>query len=500
MSVLRIKNNLKITNLLIIKIMTKNTLTPHQHIAFNTLLEFLSDDEQRMAILEGYAGTGKTFLMGEFIKIAQDKMAVCIAAPTHKALKVICSSLEASGVNTGANSKDDMAIDLSGGMFAVYERKQKATGLTAATVHSLLALKMVEMENGEAECKRDSSKIPSISEYGLVVIDESSLISSEMFDLIMTHKKHTKVLFIGDPAQLPPIGDKRNISPVFTCVNLKVRLNEIVRQAVDNPIIKLSMAIRSSQDKFSVTAMLNALPPLPASAACLSGSIADLVRFAVSEQQDGRDARVLCFTNQSVVSINKQVHDVMYPGCLFGVGERVLCYFSAGGGGDKSPFKDLDGNEVKVRLMDEFVVRSCLEAENDNGLPVMELTLETMNGEVIRSLMPTNITAYRRVIDKVWSDYRNANAAHLMAPNHTPEKELLRLEKSDLSRKAYAMRNRYPDLRHAYAMTVHRSQGSTFDTALVHYNDLNTMRSAFEFNRALYVACTRPRQYLAVVV
>ena len=475
-------------------------LTPHQQIAFNTLLEFLSDDVQSMAILEGYAGTGKTFLMGEFIKIAKTKTSVCIAAPTHKALKVICSSLEASGVDTGANGKDDMPIDLSGGMFAVYERQQKATGLTAATVHSLLALKMVEMENGEAECKRDLNKIPSISEYGLVVIDESSLISSEMFELIMAHKKHTKVLFIGDPAQLPPIGDKRNISPVFTCVNLKVRLNKIVRQAADNPIIKLSMAIRSAQEKFSVSAMLNELPPLPASAACLPGSIADLVRFAVSEQKDGRDARVLCFTNQAVMSINKQVHDAMHPESLFGVGERVLCYFSAGGGGDKSPFRDDEGDEVKVRLMDEFIVLSCNEAENDNGLPVMELTLEAMGGEQIRTLIPVNMNTYRRVIEKVWSDYRAANTAHAVAPNNTPEKEQLRREKSDLSRKAYAMRNRYPDLRHAYAMTVHRSQGSTFDTALVHYADLNTMRSAFEFNRALYVACTRPRQYLAVVV
>ena len=232
--------------------MTKNTLTPHQQAAFDTLVEFLSSDEQSMAILEGYAGTGKTYLMGEFIKLAKEKTLVCVAAPTHKALKVICSALDASGVTIGDDSKDNVDFDFSGGIANFYSRKKQETGVCSGTIHSLLALKMINQENGEAICKQDLGKSPSIADYGLVVIDESSLISRQMFELIMTHKKQTKILFIGDPAQLLPVEDKNQISPVFTCVDIKVRLNEIVRQAMDNPIIKLSMAIRSATDKFTV--------------------------------------------------------------------------------------------------------------------------------------------------------------------------------------------------------------------------------------------------------
>jgi exodeoxyribonuclease-5 len=485
--------------------MTKNTITPHQQIAFNTLLEFLSDDEQRMAILEGYAGTGKTFLMGEFIKLAKDKTLVCVAAPTHKALKVICSALEASGVTIGTDSNQEDAFNFSGGMANFYNRKKQETGVCSATIHSLLALKMTNQENGESICKQDIGKAPSISDYGLVVIDESSLISRQMFELIMTHKKQTKVLFIGDPAQLLPVEDKNQISPVFTCVDIKARLNEIVRQAMGNPIIKLSMAIRSATEKFSVSNLMAVLPPLPADAACVSGNASDLVMYTVAEQMTGRDARVICYRNETVKGINQRVHDTIHPGTLFGIGERVLCYFSAGAAGDKSPFKVFDANggvhrEHKARLMDEFTVIGCDETEPDNNLPVMELTLETGTGLIVKTLVPINRRAYESAIEQIWINYRDVNTAFNLARANTPEKEALRKEKLALSGRAYAMINRYPDLRHAYAMTVHRSQGSTFDTALVHYNDLNTMRSAFEFNRALYVACTRPRQYLAVVV
>ncbi len=475
-------------------------LTAHQQQAMNSLLEFV-ESNNALAVLEGFAGVGKTFLMAEFLKQVSGRLSVCVAAPTHKALKVICSTLELGGVDLSKKADDD---DLSGGMFAFYARKQALKGISTATIHSLLALKMIEHENGEAECLRDERKMPTLSDHGLVVIDESSLISRQMFEMILTHKNSTKVLFIGDPAQLPPIGDKNNISPVFTQVSIKVRLNEIVRQAADNPVIKLSMAIRNKapQLKFSIADFLAELPPMPASAACVSGNKETLINFAATEHKQGRDARVLCYRNQSVSEINKQVHDLLHPGTIFAADENILCYFSAGADGSKSPFQEDDdeGDEHNARLMDEFKVISCTDLEQyDAGIEVMRLILETESGKMIKTLIPKNQIRYQREISRTWELYRSVNAAYLME-NDAGKKEQLKQEKSTLSRKAYAMRNRYPDLRHAYAMTVHRSQGSTFDTALVHYADLNTMRSAFEFNRALYVACTRPRQYLAVVV
>ncbi len=475
------------------------SLTPHQQAALDRLNTFLGDDCATMATLEGYAGVGKTFLMGEFLRLAKAAHSVCVAAPTHKALKVICSALEASGSEISA-IVDDEPDDLSGGMFAVYQRKQSKKGLYAATVHSLLALRLTELENGETECKPDPSRLPSLSEYDLVVIDESSLISKRMLEMIITHKKAAKVLFIGDPAQLPPIEDKNAISPVFTHIDNKISLTEVVRQAADNPIIKVSMAIRQAVYKFSPQDFMAHLPPLPASAACLNGSAQMLIDFAASEQLDGRDARVLCYRNNTVSHINQSVHERLHPGTLYAEGEKLLCYFCSGNGpGEKSPFLTASGSEYKARLMDEFTVVSAREDRDQFGVSVMMLALETEIGSIVNTQVPIDRQSYQREINAIWNEYRSVNTAHELEKDHSAKNQLKDKKKS-LSRKAYAMRNKYPDLRHAYAMTVHRSQGSTFDTALVHYADINTMRSSFEFNRALYVACTRPRQYLAVVV
>ena len=55
-------------------------------------------------------------------------------------------------------------------------------------------------------------------------------------------------------------------------------------------------------------------------------------------------------------------------------------------------------------------------------------------------------------------------------------------------------------LRHTYAMTAHKSQGSTFGAAIVDFKDINRMGQEFEFNRALYTAITRASKYTVVVV
>ena len=74
--------------------------------------------------------------------------------------------------------------------------------------------------------------------YSLVVCDEASMLPQEMIDLLLSH--HIHVLFLGDNAQLPPIEGKQTILD-----NPDVFLTEITRQALDNPIIKLSMDIRN---------------------------------------------------------------------------------------------------------------------------------------------------------------------------------------------------------------------------------------------------------------
>ena len=77
-----------------------------------------------------------------------------------------------------------------------------------------------------------------IGNYKIVVVDEVSMLPKNMWDLLLSHKKH--VIALGDPGQLPPIGEDNGILD-----QPHIFLDEIMRQAADSEIIRLSADIRA---------------------------------------------------------------------------------------------------------------------------------------------------------------------------------------------------------------------------------------------------------------
>lgn len=76
--------------------------------------------------------------------------------------------------------------------------------------------------------------------YKLIVLDECSMLPQEMWNLLLSHRIH--VIALGDPGQLPPID---GISTILD--NPHIMLDEVVRQAQESPIIRLSMDVRAGK-------------------------------------------------------------------------------------------------------------------------------------------------------------------------------------------------------------------------------------------------------------
>lgn len=76
--------------------------------------------------------------------------------------------------------------------------------------------------------------------YKIIVLDECSMLPQDMWDLLLSHRVH--VIALGDPGQLPPIDGMSSILN-----EPHVMLSEVMRQAQDNPIIRLSMDIRAGK-------------------------------------------------------------------------------------------------------------------------------------------------------------------------------------------------------------------------------------------------------------
>src|SRR3954471_10950918 len=176
--------------------------TPHQDAALTAASDWFKAQRGRASIfrLFGYAGTGKTTLAKHIAENVDDK--VLFAAFTGKAALVM--------------------------------RSKGCHG--AATIHSLI---YKTLESGAEVPSFELWDDAPASKAKLIVIDECSMVDAELGRDLMSFD--VPVLVLGDPAQLPPIQG----GGFFTEVEPDVLLTEVHRQAQDDPIVRLSMDIRT---------------------------------------------------------------------------------------------------------------------------------------------------------------------------------------------------------------------------------------------------------------
>ena len=153
-----------------------------QQKSLKTILSWWKGNQLYM-ILDGAAGTGKTFLVNEVLHSLPNCRPM-ILAPTHEALKQVSEKIEGN-----------------------YLLK---------TVHSALG---ITPTTDKQDLEFEHIRLPEFwSNFNLVVLDEASMLSSWLLDILKTTE--TKILFIGHKSQLPPVDKKRGvfdkcISPVF---------------------------------------------------------------------------------------------------------------------------------------------------------------------------------------------------------------------------------------------------------------------------------------------
>lgn len=194
--------------------------TEEQKAAYDRLAPRLFQQRGAMSSLLGYAGVGKTFMLGGIAQEAVRRgMEVRVTALTHQAKYILRKHLP---TEVTRNARVD-------------------------TIHSLLGLKLVPDGEGGRRLKNDKYQEPDIPDEGVVIVDEASMLGkNDEWGYVENAalKSGANWLFVGDPAQLPPVKDE----PSPALEQNGVRLEEIVRQAKDNPIIETATAIRNGED------------------------------------------------------------------------------------------------------------------------------------------------------------------------------------------------------------------------------------------------------------
>lgn len=229
-------------------------LYPQQQLALATIEAFIESSDA-VFILKGYAGTGKTTIIRELCDTLERKGRLPILmAPTGRAAKVLREKTgkdaktihkhiyHRDGIITNTHDQNGKPLD---------KNQEDAVGIDDIDFHFSLGLLTDKHEGANS----------------IIIVDEASLIGSRPTKQELLHfgtdallpdlltfaqlSIGTKIIFVGDPAQLPPVGD--NISNAlnedyFRSLQIGVQsfmLEKVVRQKESSTVLVNAMKVRS---------------------------------------------------------------------------------------------------------------------------------------------------------------------------------------------------------------------------------------------------------------
>lgn len=218
--------------------------------------------------LGGFAGTGKTTLIRWMVNTLRGSVAVC--AFTGKAAFVL-----------------------------------KKKGINASTIHSLIYEPVYVEETKEMKFVL---KGPEALFCDLIIVDEASMVSHQLYHDLKSFRK--PILFVGDPGQLEPIGDNPNLLK-----ETDYTIKEVLRQALDSPIVGLATAIRKGGSTYDPRKFGSKEPELTFSSKRLT-----------AEQLYAAD-QIITARNITRTAVNDKFradkHRLKFDG--LGEGEKLIC-------------------------------------------------------------------------------------------------------------------------------------------------------------------------------
>lgn len=459
-------------------------LTEQQNKVLDQIVAFMRSDAQ-VFILRGYAGTGKTTMVKVIADFIAETRSVALMAPTGRAARVLA---------------------------------QKA-GRSAATIHKTIygACRM-KADGGKDDAAADFKLVFPVRECAeggriMAIIDEASMVCSRtvtqelyvfgtdnlMEDLLTWVRPAFggKLIFVGDPAQLPPVGE-----PVSNALRaeffqekglrvMEAELTEVLRQKGGSVILKNAMMIR---DLLQKSRRNNLVFDEQAGDVETVAPEQFLDRYiSCRKEQSVPDSVLICYSNKSATGYNRDVRAALYGAdepiresdvlqvvqnnyCLnlmngefvkvVSVGEREL---------QSAPVYVQKGAAKEKVLIELKFVR--VKVACDDGVGMSCLLLE----DLLTSDKPN------LAVDEAKALYINFRM------RHPKLKEGTEIFAATLMQDEYfnALRAKY-----GYAVTGHKCQGGEWDSVFVDYTGRTGLSD--DCLRWAYTATTRARNTLYV--
>ena len=398
-------------------------LTSDQILADKMISEWFKKSTSQIFVLSGFAGTGKTTLLKYTVtqSLGLSEESVAFVTPTGKAATVLLRH-----------------------------------GISATTVHRLIYQSITtETEvivNGKKikieklSFKRRESIDKSIK---LIVLDEASMVPDNMLWDIMEFG--VKILLCGDNAQLPPV---EGFNTYLKEPNITLR--KIVRQQLDNPIIKLSEMAREGKyipfGRYSENVIVMSK------------------RMLVGEQRElclTRADQIICGINKTRTAINDELRAIRGLGALPESGDKLICTIN-----NWEQFIDSDYRYNLVNGIIGTVYNPFYDSLT--GIGYMQFKVDFLN-ELCPDALPFDTGIFTE------GRYRYKHGDYFEKLNEEGE-----------ATGAFTL-NRFE---YGYCISCHKAQGSEFDNAVV-FDESYAFKE--DKNRWLYTAITRAKKKLILL-
>lgn len=280
-------------------------LTQQQNRVFERIKAFM-DSDASVFILRGYAGTGKTTMVKVIADYLSQSRDVKLMAPTGRAARVLARKTKREAVTIHK---------------AIYERacivSKNVKDIAESEFKFVFPVHKNEHEGNFVAIVDEASMVCSRKiEHELFVFGTDNL----MEDLLAFVRPEFggKVIFVGDPAQLPPVGE--NVSNAlkaeyFLERGLKVfeeELTEVLRQKDDSIILKNAMMIRDLLKKEKRNCLVLEEKENDVETVSSGDFLNKFLEYR--KQSDRQDSVVICYSNRAASRYNRDIRTFLYGG------------------------------------------------------------------------------------------------------------------------------------------------------------------------------------------
>ena len=424
-----------------------------------------------MIVINGKAGTGKTFMLKELISYINSTL------DKNSRIGVLGSSI---ANNIKNNLKTVIQDNTNSNIIYGFQ-----------SVNSILGIADDKRIKTKTKTNQKERELPK---NGILLVDEASMINLEYFEMLKgkAKKTNTFIIYIGDSGQLFPVF--HNTMPVFSSIpkSDQFTLTKAMRQKPNSLIIQYSnqfwdKAHKIDTKEIAIPNRINKDGGVVEITSVNSDNIFQAFKYAVDNEKLNY-IRFITASNPGVDKFNENIHKKLFPNQEYGNGEFMSF--------NNNYSLDIEGTKISQDNATKFIVKEKLSDFQITLMPKLETSINVGDFKLELKYDYFNVMIGNK--PNVLPILTRNSFSKLNEAIESYKEDDYEIDEQNIISNFV---HQFPDVSYDYANTLHKAQGLTFDIVIYDKSTtdfLKLKRGEPGQDNAFYTATTRPKNLLLI--